>query len=284
MDEPVVTGIGVTAAGFAGGDQEYLRDEQYRSSGRLDQRAALHRRYSTAEQPWFDWIHDRLGLVGPARVLEVGCGPGRLWEDGAARVPAGVSLVLCDLSPGMVAEAVERATRTGAFVAVEGRPADLMELPFADASFDLVVANHMLYHLPDPAQGVAELARVVTPAGHVVAATNGRDHVRELHEVEAAVFGAAALDQTVRAFGAETGFPILRQRFAEVSWHQYEDGLRCTDPADVLAYSCSSPPGEGATAAEREQLATALRTCVEAGGGVMAITKDSGAFVARRPR
>ena len=49
-------------------------------------------------------------------------------------------------------------------------------------------------------------------------------------------------------FGAEVGFSLLRERFGDVRWYQYEDELRCSDPAAVLAYSCSSPPGEDATA------------------------------------
>ena len=44
---------------------------------------------------------------------------------------------------------------------MQGQPADLQALPFEDGTYDRVVANHMLYHLPDPRLGVAELARVV---------------------------------------------------------------------------------------------------------------------------
>ena len=164
---------------------------------------------------------------------------------------------------------------------LHGQPADLQALPFEDATFDRVVANHMLYHLPDPRLGVAELARVVRADGLVVAATNGRNHIRELHEVEASVFGAAALDHTVDVFGAEVGFTLLRERFSDVHWIQYADELRCTDLADVLAYSCSSPPGEDATPAQRAELEAALAARFEAGGGVMTITKDSGCFVCR---
>ncbi len=270
------------AARFAGGDQAYLRDEQYRDASRLTARADLHARYGTAEVPWFDWVCARLELAPGARVLDAGCGAGWLWA--GAAVPAGIALTLCDLSPGMVDEAVARAAAVGGFASVEGRTADLQSLPFDAGAFDRVVANHMLYHLPDPALGVAELARVVAADGLVIAATNGRRHVQELHEVEASVFGAAALDRTVDVFGADNGFAILREHFEDVRWLRYADELRCTDPADVLAYSCSSPPGEDATPEQREQLVAAITQRIEAGGGVLTITKDSGCFVCRRPR
>lgn len=269
------------ASRFAGGDPAYLRDEQYRDASRLGRRTALHLRYGTAAVPWFDWVAERVDLTQGAAVLEVGCGSGALWEQDGVSIPSGVGLVLCDLSPGMVDEAVQRAQGTGRLEAVTGRTADAQALPFDDRSFDRVVANHMLYHLPDPALGVAELARVVRADGTVVVATNGRGHMRELHEVEAEVFGTAALDHTVDVFGAEIGLAILRERFTDVRWRQYPDALHCTDAVDVLAYSCSSPPGEDASLEERERLEAAIAARFEAGGGVMTITKDVGAFVCR---
>jgi SAM-dependent methyltransferase len=193
------------ASRFAGGDQAYLREEQYRDPSRLTIRADLHVRYGTAEVPWFEWVRARLELQEGHRVFEAGCGAGWLWQGSSPPVPAAVELMLCDLSPGMVDEAVGRAREAAVYASVEGRTTDLQSLPFASGSFDRVVANHMLYHLPDPRLGVAELARVVRPDGLVVAATNGRRHVQELHEVEASVLGATSLDHTVDVFGAEVG-------------------------------------------------------------------------------
>jgi SAM-dependent methyltransferase len=272
------------ASRFAGGDQAYLRDEQYRDASRLTARADLHARYGTAEVPWFEWVRARVELFGGARVLDAGCGAGWLWAESSGPVPAEVALTLCDLSPGMVDEAVGRASVGDRFASIDGRSADVQALPFDAGSFDRVVANHMLYHLPDPARGVAELARVVATDGVVVAATNGRRHVLELHEVEASVFGEDQLDHTVSVFGAENGLAILRDHFDDVRWLRYDDELRCTDPADVVAYSCSSPPGEDATPEQRAQLEAAIADRFEAGGGVMTITKDSGCFVCRHPR
>jgi SAM-dependent methyltransferase len=272
------------ASRFAGGDQAYLRDVQYRDASRLTARADLHARYGTAEVPWFEWVRTRLELFDGARVLDAGCGAGWLWAESSAAWPADVALVLCDLSPGMVDEAVGRASAGDRFASVDGRAVDVQRMPFDAGSFDRVVANHMLYHLPDPALGVAELARVVAADGVVVAATNGRRHVQELHEVEASVFGDHEIDHTVAMFGAENGLAILRDHFDDVRWLRYRDELRCTDPADVVAYSCSSPPGEDATSEQRAQLEAAIARCFEDGGGVMTITKDVGAFVCCSPR
>ena len=142
----------------------------------------------------------------------------------------------------------------------------------------------MLYHLPDPARGVVELARVVRDDGIVIAATNGRRHMLELWQIRGDVFDLATVDQTVDVFGAESGFAVLRDHFDDVRWLQANDALRCTDPEDVLAYICSTPPAEDASPAQLRRLTEAIDHAFEVGNGTMAITKDVGCFVCRSPR
>ncbi len=60
---------------------------------------------------------------------------------------------------------------------------DARILPFPDASFDLVMANHILYHVPERQRALAEIARVLTSRGQFYAATNGDAHMKELGEV-----------------------------------------------------------------------------------------------------
>lgn len=270
-----------TRSDFAGGNQEYLRSEQYVNSERLARRAGLHDRYSTAEISWYDWVSARFDLVADSDVLEVGCGAGWVWERSTVAVPPGISLILTDYSAGMVEEAVERVNATQRLAAVTGRTADAQSLPFGDCLFDRVIANHMLYHLPDPERGVSELARVVRPDGLVVVATNGRHHMQELAQIRSHVFDLPTVDQTVDVFGAETGFAILRQHFGEVRWLQRHDVLHCTDPADVLAYATSTPPGETADDDQRAMLEALVSQAFDRGHGTMTITKDTGIFVCR---
>jgi SAM-dependent methyltransferase len=268
---------------FAGGDQRYLRDEQYLDPTRLADRANLHAKYSTANTPWFDRVTELIGLGTGMEVLEAGCGAGWLWEESSTPVPTDVRLTLTDLSVGMVAAAVERVRSTGHFAHVDGLAADLQTLPVDSDRYDRVIANHMLYHLPDPARGIAELARVVRDDGTVVAATNGRRHMRQLRSIRAQVFGLDPVDATIDVFGADTGFAILRDHFADIGWRRHDDELRCTDPADVFAYVCSTPPGEDATPDQLDRLRDEIDLAFERGGGTMRITKDVGCFVCRVP-
>jgi ubiquinone/menaquinone biosynthesis C-methylase UbiE len=265
---------------FAGGDASYLRDVQYGDSNKLKARADLHIKWGTAATPWFDWVGQQVDWPPGARVLEVGCGPGWLWEEAAVLPRHDVRATLVDLSHGMVGEALGRAREAGVSAAA-GLVADAAQLPLAVAEFEVAIANHMLYHLADPAAGVAELRRVLRPGGVLVAATIGPAHCQELWQLLAEVFGISPLARMAEKFGAVTGEPILRGQFDDVEWRAYETDLVCRDPADVVAYLTSMPPGEGAAADQRAALERATAAAFERGNGVFRISGDSGAFVCR---
>jgi SAM-dependent methyltransferase len=145
----------------------------------------------------FDVVFDAVGALEPRRALEVGCGPG----DFAARLQtAGIEVVAVDQSEQMVALARERG--------IDARLGDVQALAFADGSFDVAVANFMLYHVPELDRGLAELARV---APRLVAATNGYDQLREMWELVGRDLGDRG-----SIFMRETGEELLRAHYGDV--------------------------------------------------------------------
>ena len=110
-----------------------------------------------------------------------------------------------------------------------------MALPFATASFDVVVANHMLYHVPDRGMALAEIRRVLRPTGRFFAATNDHTHMHEVREL-----ADAYMPGTSMAISSNERFPFdvatreLSQHFGQVQLHRYANTLVVND-ADALA-------------------------------------------------
>lgn len=96
------------------------------------------------------------------RVLEIGVGTGR----NLPCYPADVDLTGIELSPAMLTRARARAEQLGR--PVDLRVGDAQRLPFADASFDTVLATLTLCSIPDDVTAVAEMARVLRPGGRLV--------------------------------------------------------------------------------------------------------------------
>jgi ubiquinone/menaquinone biosynthesis C-methylase UbiE len=254
-------------------DQSYLR-EQYKNAANLNDRIQLHQRFSTNPYDFHMWVFDQLKLAEDSQVLELGCGPGSLWRPNLARIPSGWQITLTDFSPGMLAEA--RANLAGAprFVFEH---ADAQALPFADAQFDAVIANHMLYHVPDRAKAFGEIRRVLRPAGRFYAATNGENHLREMYEL------VQQFDSTIQlwnrmTFRLEGGAAELAPFFSQVRLYRYESALVVTEAEPLVAFVASTIGAE-LTGARRVAFTQLVEERIAADGAIH-ITKDTGLFEA----
>jgi SAM-dependent methyltransferase len=256
-------------------DREYLLADQYKNASNLDARIQLHRRFSTNPYGWMAWCFEHLDLGAEARILDLGCGPGDLWEDNGARIPTGWEITLADFSAGMIHQA--RAKLGQRFAYAVG---DAQAIPFKGESFDAVIANYMLYHVPDRPRALAEIRRVLKPGGRLYAATNGRDHMRELREMIAAIDPEAEMAAAGSEFGLENGREQLARVFAEVTLHRYEDGLLVTEVEPLVAYVLSSR--RSALIEKDPRPLTRLVERKMASEGAIHITKASGLFEARK--
>jgi SAM-dependent methyltransferase len=104
-----------------------------------------------------------------ARVLDIPCGGGVALR--GLRPGQGVEYVAADIARSMLDRTVRAAERRGVADQVTPRIADVGDLPFEDASFDLIVSFTGLHCFPDPERAVAELARVLRPGGVITGST-----------------------------------------------------------------------------------------------------------------
>jgi SAM-dependent methyltransferase len=159
-------------------DTKYLLTEQYRDAVNLKTRINLHKKFSTNTCGWFPWVFDHIKLPPSCKILELGCGPGDLWFENIERLPSGWQLTLSDFSPGMLEKSwhnLQNQPRAFNFNLI-----DAQSIPYEDNEFEGVIANHMLYHMPDRAKAFAEIRRVLKPGGILYATTVGEAHMQEL--------------------------------------------------------------------------------------------------------
>lgn len=198
-------------------DPGAVREEYASESGLLGRRAA----YRFAEGPDArEMAFAAVAEAAPARVLEVGCGPGELAARIADELAADV--VAVDVSPRMVDLARARG--------VDARVGDAQDLPFADGDFDCAVAAWMLYHVPNVDRALSELARVLRPGGRLVAVTNHLDHLLELRDL----VGLPPRHET--PFDGTNGPALLRRHFAAVEERDASGTVRFPDRDAVVSY------------------------------------------------
>lgn len=222
----------------AASDQAYLLSDQYRDASNLNARIRLHERFSVNRYGWHRWVFDQFDLSPTARVLELGCGPGHLWLENMQRIPAGWDVFLSDFSPGMLEEArrtLHDSPRSFGFQVI-----DAQAIPFSDGSSDAVIANHMLFHVPDRAKAFTEIHRVLRPSGRLHAATNGQSHLREIFDLLRRFDASAPWESTFsQTFTLENGPDQMAPWFSHVTRRRYEDALAITEAGPLVEYLLS---------------------------------------------
>ena len=259
-------------------DQQYLKNDQYKDSSKLDARAAIHQRFSTNPYGWFKWVFDALRkLPENARILELGCGHGLLWKENITRIPAGWNLTLSDLSPGMLDAAWRSLVVTGR--TFQFKEIDAQAIPFEAETFDGVIANHMLYHVPDRPKAIAEIKRVVKPCGHLFATTIGENHLKEMMEWCARVHVSKTWESFANPFTLENGLEQLQPYFPSVACSRYVDNLEITEIKPIMAYIRSGIRVSELSEEELTQLQHDLERELSENGKIF-VSKDSGLFEA----
>jgi ubiquinone/menaquinone biosynthesis C-methylase UbiE len=258
---------------------------QYQSPANLAARAALHARFSTNPRGWFPWVFDQFDLPSECRILEIGCGAGVLWQANRHRIPAGWRLVLTDTSEGMLATVGENL---GGLPQVEAiAKVDAQSIPFDNGSFDAVIANHMLYHVPELDTALSEASRILRPGGTFLASTVGQENMREFHQLLASYVTDTSLcleqQDIAERFSLENGKELLAHWFADVEVRTYLDALAVNEVEPLVAYAQSLATGpEPVLSGERlEQFKAQVAERIRR-DGAFHIGKSSGMFVARK--
>lgn len=254
-----------------------LRKGQYKDSTKLSARANLHQLFSTNPTEWHEWVFNQFQFPDEPKILEIGSGPGYLWQKNENRLSQ-ANIFLSDISIGMLKEArTYLANNKGLRFSV----LDACSIPFPEGFFDAVIANHMLYHIPDVPSALKEIGRVLHAGGCLYASTNGSKHLIEIRDWKTQFFpdrdspgwGTPAL-----SFSLENGEDLLGHVFKDIQFTNYPDSLKVDQVEPIIRYIESYDPVEEqhpGTGLLREYLHQQIDE-----NGSITITKESGLFTA----
>ncbi|WP_179137980.1 class I SAM-dependent methyltransferase [Candidatus Entotheonella palauensis] len=220
-------------------NQAYLQNDQYKDASNFNARLQLHERYSLNKEGLHRWVFEQLDVPQTCRILELGCGAGELWWQNRERLPPDWAIVLSDFSPGMLHEAQHKLRPCNHLFT--WLTADAQQIPLTDASVDAIIANHMLYHVPDLPRCMAEIHRVLKPGGRLYAVTNGARHLQQLGELYQRFGSREKRDDATAGltFHLGNGEAHLAPWMTEVHLKRFDDALVVDEAEPVLAYMCS---------------------------------------------
>ncbi|MGB4595736.1 MAG: methyltransferase domain-containing protein [Anaerolineaceae bacterium] len=259
----------------------YLVSKQYHTTDNLNARIKLHTLYSTGKRDWYGFVRQLLDLQPSCTLLAMGEGNGLQWRSQTATLPEDFNAILSDISIGMIAEAEYylRGQPGFGFVCF-----DAQNTPFGDCQFDLVTANHMLYHVPDPDLAIAEAARLLKPDGRFIAATNGIGHMENLQEL--LVEFEPGFQKRYRYFDAftlESGVGRLQPYFETVERIDFDENLWVTNAEDLADYAFSMPALQEAILLDRKpELVSYFELLIARDGGIF-IAKVTGVLIGTKP-
>ena len=209
--------------------------EQYKNAKNLNDRIRLHEKYSTNKQGWFNWLFEKIDFSKVNRLLELGCGNGKLWQENKIDL-RNREVFLSDISEGMVDEVRTKLGSDFNCIVVNAE-----KIPFKDAYFDTIIANHVLFYLNDLNQGLKEIDRVLKPNGVFYCSTYGKEHMKEITELVQNFDSHINLSNhsLYDIFGLENGEAILKKYFSNVQRLEYPDSLEITESKPLIDYIMS---------------------------------------------
>ena len=249
--------------------------EQYKNAKNLNDRISLHEKYSTNKQGWFNWLFNQIDFSKVNRLLELGCGNGKLWQENSIDL-RNREIFLSDISEGMVEEVRNKLGSDFNCIV-----ADAEKIPFKDEYFDTIVANHILFYLNDLNLGLKEIDRALKSDGILYCSTYGKNHMKEITEIVQNFDSRINLSNhsLYDIFGLENGEDILSKYFSNIQRMDYQDSLEITESKPLIDYIMSCHGNQNEILGPRlNEFKEYIKELLENNGKIV-VTKQAGLFI-----
>ena len=215
--------------------------QQYMDSSNLDASIKLQDRFSSNRHGWYKWTFNNIKLDKKYKVLEIGCGNGALWSKNINLLDKDISITLTDVCEEMINSAKKSLSNYSDLF--DFQIVDPYNIPFENESFDLVIANHILFYMKDVDKVLNEIKRVLKVGGYFYSSTIDSKNMKELESLVKGFNSNIKISEEKISsnFGLENGEGILSKYFCQIKKYLYEDKLVINDAKGILEYIYSIP-------------------------------------------
>ena len=216
---------------------------QYENANNISARIRLHKEFSSNKQGWFPWIFETgiapaltkkkpstksstkiSAKISTTEILELGCGEGSLWLENLERLPKNVHITVSDISEGMIRDIRRNIGQDDRF---SYETFDCHNIPAKTKSYDIIIANHLLFYCDDIPQVCNEITRILKPSGIFICSTYGPAHMQEItnlvQKFDSRIILAA--ENLYERFGLNNGEEILKDYFSKIETLQQSQAL-----------------------------------------------------------
>lgn len=216
--------------------------EQYKNDKNLNLRSNLHS-YNINKVDWDKWCFNQIDFKKNSNILELGCGSGKFWRKNEEKIDASLGITLSDFSKSMLKIAKAKLKDSSYNFNFEEINAE--NIPYDDDTFDIVLAQHMIYFVPDIEKALSEIKRVLKPGGIFYVTANSCESMKELNELVNNFDSNSGLNSNGYStrFELENGEKILKKYFKNVDVEVLNGKIIVNDPKPVVEYKASTIQG-----------------------------------------
>ena len=267
--------------------EKEIMDRQYQNDENLQKRINIHN-YSTASEHWMRWIYKKLNFKSNMKILEIGCGNGLLWKENIEYLPENITIMLTDNSEGMLEkvkqvfsqnkESLERRNIKYEFLQIDADQIDIKE-----KTYDVVIANHMLFHVNNRDRLFEKIRNGLKEKGTFYCSTIGCKHMKELNDFVTKFDPNIYIpsENALKGFQLENGREQLLKHFVNVQMEIQENDLMVDNADDIYEYVISYPGNAEELLSKKEKAFKKAIDKIINEKGYFYIHKSQGIFIAK---
>lgn len=251
-------------------------NEQYSNTHNLEIRKSLHEKYSVNKIGFQKWQFDQYAFAPNLKVLELGSGRGELWNyyfENEQLMNFNMEITLSDFADGMVSYLQDIYKKESFHI----QNIDICNIPYKNDTFDLVIANSMLYHVHNIDLALSEVKRVMKKNAVFYTSTLGLNGMTQYLYHAFDHLGIPYENGINISFTMQNGMEQLKKHFSKVEKRDYEDSLKIDKIEDYLDYIYSMASLKGLD----RKYYPILKEYFESKkvGGYLSVPKEYGMFI-----